>query len=200
MKLSNINRKFESLLYWSFLLGMGIRFSSIPLNAQTDQPIFKQAPANYIKWENAKNWVAPYQKVFGNQVSKDWLVRLSLDMTMYKNKESDALIVVIKDAFESIEEAVGAYEYNLSGLGLPSFNSIDAQWSRYLDSYHIDFIGRIGRQEAKARLLLAQHEGEVYTMLFLLRNDQRLPDNVHTTLQQIAKANAIHWGKDLVVK
>ena len=193
-------QKIKSLSYFSLLLAMGIMFNNITLNAQSNQPIFAEAPVDYTKWENAKNWVAPYQKVFGHQASKDWLVRLSLDMTMYENKQSDALIVVVKDDFESIEQAVGAYEYNLSELGLQSFGSVDAQWSSYLDSYHIDFIGHIGNQETKARLLLAQHEGVVYTMLYLLTNDQRLPDNVNTTLQQVAKVNAIDWGKDLVVK
>jgi hypothetical protein len=193
-------QKIKSLLYFSFLLAIGLTFGNTTLNAQSNQPIFAEAPADYTKWENAKNWVAPYQKVFGNQASKDWLVRLSIDMTMYENKQSDALIVVVKDDFESIEQAVDAYEYNLSELGLQSFGSVDAQWSSYLDSYHIDFIGQIGNQETKARLLLAQHEGEVYTMLYLLTNDQRLPDNVNTTLQQVAKVNAIDWGTDLVVK
>lgn len=138
-------------------------------NGQPDGPISKMVSTGLSGWHYSRNWIQPYHQAFGNQAPKDWLSRLSLNMQLFENHQSGSLILIIKDEYETLEEATESPEYDLSDLGLDDFSQLNTSWPEYDNTRQSDFAGKIGQHRTRARLLLSEYEGEVYTMLYLTK-------------------------------
>lgn len=168
-------------------------------NGQPDGSISKMVSTGLSSWHHSRNWIQPYHQAFGNQAPKDWLSRLSLNMQLFENHQSGSLILIVKDEYETLAEAVESLEYNLSDLGLDDFSQLNTRWSEYSNTWQSDFTGKIGQHRTRVRLLLSEYEGEVYTMLYLTK-EPFLPEQAGDTLRQIAQIQSRDWGSGLASK
>lgn len=168
-------------------------------NGQSDRPVPQMVATEQASWHYSENWIQPYHHTFGNQAPKGWLSGRSLNMQLFRSHQSGSLILIIKDEYKTLEEAVESLEYDLSDLGLVNFSQLNTSWSEYSNTRQSDFVGKTGQHRTMIRLLLSEYEGNVYTMLYLTK-EPFLPEQAETTLLQVAHIPSQGLGEGFASK